>query len=155
MDVSGIKERIIEVISPVLDEHFVSLVDVEFKNRKGQKVITIFVDKSGGVNIADCAELSSIIGDIFDVEDIFPYPYFLEVSSPGLDRPLTQKSDFERNTGKKIDLFLDDTDTKKLIGIIKAVKVDGIQLETPKGKIDIPFSKIIKAKKIVTIDHVN
>ena len=150
-----LKETIIENISHILEAHSVELVDIELKRNKGKIFITIYVDKEDGVDVQDCAELSDILGEIFDVEDLFPYSYVLEVSSPGLDRPLRDKRDFERNLGKEINLSLDDVKQKKLKGIIKHVTIDGIQLSTPRGMMDIPYSKITKAKSYINFNHVN
>ena len=95
MDGIGMKDKIADIISHILEAHSVELVDVEIKNRKGKKLVTIYINKTGGVTVQVCAELSDIIGEIFDAEDLFPYSYVLEVSSPGLDRPLIEKSDFD------------------------------------------------------------
>jgi len=155
MNVTGIKDKIIEVISPVLDKHYIKLVDIEFKSRNGQKVVTFFIDKDEGVNLVDCTNLSSTIGDILDVEDLIPYSYILEVSSPGLDRPLTKKTDFERHVGKEINLYLNDENDRRFMGIIKDVKVNSIEFETSNDIIEIPFSKIIKGKHIISTNNVN
>ena len=151
----GLKEKIIDYISHILEARSVELVDIELKKRKGSRFVTIFVDKTGGISIQECAELSELLGEIFDVEDFFPYSYVLEVSSPGLDRLLTKKSDFQRNLGKKVDLFLDGNGKRRLQGIIKNVSESGIQLAIRSGIENIPFSKIKKARNQVDLSNVD
>ena len=155
MNTNGLKEIIAEKISTVLEAYSLELVDIEMKNRKGQRIVTIYIDKDGGVKVKDCAELSNIIGEIFDVEDLIPYKYVLEISSPGLDRPLTKKNDYERNIGKKIEFFVIDVNNKKLKGIIKQVMNNSLEIETPDGLLDIPFSNIKQAKHSISKDNVN
>jgi len=155
MDGFGLKERIVDNISYVLESQSFELVDVELKKQRGKNFVVIYVDKKGGVDVQDCAELSEVIGEILDVEDILPYPYTLEVSSPGLDRPLVTPRDFERNKGKRIYLFHKDYNGKELKGIIHQVNPDGIQLATDGGMVAVPFSKIIEAKNQIDIDNVN
>jgi ribosome maturation factor RimP len=68
-------------------------------------LLRLYVDKQGGVTVGDCAAISSVIGDILDAEDIVHRPYTLEVSSPGLERPLTSRVDWERSLGRKVRII--------------------------------------------------
>jgi ribosome maturation factor RimP len=100
-DNSGaIIERIIRVVEPILQESALDLVDVEFQPSGKRWLLRIFIDKEGGVTIADCERVSREFGRLLDVEDIIDHPYVLEVSSPGLTRALKKAEDFQRYKGK-------------------------------------------------------
>jgi ribosome maturation factor RimP len=97
-------DRIIRAVEnfarPVLDEMGLELVEVEFKRESGW-ILRLFVDQEEGVNLADCATVSRQVSSYLEVEDIIPHAYTLEVSSPGLERPLKQLEDFIRFSGRK------------------------------------------------------
>jgi len=100
MQNQDIKDRIRQIITPVLEEAGLELVDVELKGLGKNLVLTIFIDKDGGVNLDHCAEVSHEVGTLLDVEDVIPGSYRLEVSSPGLDRPLKKAQDYIKFAGK-------------------------------------------------------
>jgi len=102
------RERIIERVEPVIDAEGMELVDVECLRMKTRWLVRIYIDKEGGVTIDDCTDISRQVGDLLDVYDIPPGPYTLEVSSPGLDRPLALDKDFIRFRGSKIKVRLTD-----------------------------------------------
>ncbi len=97
-------DRIIRAVEnfarPVLDEMGLELVEVEFKREAGW-ILRLFVDQEEGVNLADCATVSRQVSSYLEVEDIIPHAYTLEVSSPGLERPLKRLEDFIRFSGRK------------------------------------------------------
>ena len=97
-----IVERDIEgLIGPILVRNEMELVDVTYRLESGRWVLRVFIDKPGGVNLDDCAFISHQIEDLIEVEDVIPQRYFLEVSSPGLDRVLKKEADFQRFSGEK------------------------------------------------------
>jgi ribosome maturation factor RimP len=105
------REKIRQLIEPVIESEGMEVVDVECLKMKFRWLVRIYIDKEGGVTIADCSEISKQAGDILDVYDVLPGSYTLEVSSPGLDRPLTRDKDFIKyrgsavriKTGEKLD----------------------------------------------------
>ena len=103
-------KRIVNEVSrfaePLLNSWFLELVDVEFVFESGRWVLRIYMDKEGGVTLDDCAGVSRELGDLMDAEDIIDLPYVLEVSSPGLNRPLKKESDFVRSIGKLIKVTM-------------------------------------------------
>lgn len=106
---SGLKptrENIIALIEPALKNEGIELVDIECARMGSRWLIRIYLDKEGGVTLKDCADMSRLIGDILDVNDVPAGPYNLEVSSPGLDRPLTRDADFLRFKGSKVKIRL-------------------------------------------------
>jgi ribosome maturation factor RimP len=106
--------KIRELIEPVLEDEDMELVDVECLRMKTRWIVRIFMDKEGGVTLDDCTEISHQVGDILDIHDIPPGPYTLEVSSPGLDRPLAKDKDFMQYRGCHVRVKADQ-------------KIDGIK----------------------------
>lgn len=107
------KEKIRELIEPVLADEDMELVDVECLRMKTRWIVRIFMDREDGVTLDDCTEISHQVGDILDVHDIPPGPYTLEVSSPGLDRPLARDKDFMKYRGCNVRVKAD----RKIEGI--------------------------------------
>jgi ribosome maturation factor RimP len=101
MDRKRIERDIEDLISPILERNQVEIVDVTYRLEERRWVLRVFIDKEGGVNLQDCVSVSRQIEDLIEVEDIIPQRYFLEVSSPGLDRVLKKEADFQRYCGEK------------------------------------------------------
>ncbi|MFQ5736550.1 MAG: ribosome maturation factor RimP [Thermodesulfobacteriota bacterium] len=101
MKIEGLEGRVIALARPVVEGLGMELVDVAFVTEHGRRVLRVTIDKPGGVTVDDCGDISRELGTILDVEDPIPQRYTLEVSSPGLDRPLTGEKDFVRFTGRK------------------------------------------------------
>ncbi|OPZ92673.1 MAG: Ribosome maturation factor RimP [Firmicutes bacterium ADurb.Bin419] len=103
-----VKKRIEEIVAefagPVVSSHSFELVDVEFIKEGTNWYLRIYIDKPGGITIDDCQIVSEEISDILDKKDPIDQSYFLEVSSPGLDRPLKKDSDFERFKGELVEV---------------------------------------------------
>jgi ribosome maturation factor RimP len=91
---------------PVLEEHQFELVDVEYVKEGSSWYLRAYIDKDGGIAIDDCETISRILSDWLDREDFISDSYILEVSSPGLGRPLKKEKDFVRSMGKQIDVKL-------------------------------------------------
>ncbi|MGN0437975.1 MAG: ribosome maturation factor RimP [Lachnospiraceae bacterium] len=110
-----------ELVNPILDERGFELVDVEYIKEGSNYYLRVYADKPGGININDCVDVSRQLNPLLDpYEKEFPDTYILEVSSPGLLRPLKKDKDFERNIGKMIEIKLfkplSDTKTKEFEG---------------------------------------
>jgi ribosome maturation factor RimP len=95
-----IKEKVCELARQVAEDEQVELADVTFLGSGGKMLIRVTIDKEGGVTVGDCERMSRGVEALLDVEDLINTTYMLEVSSPGLDRPLKKMRDFERNVGK-------------------------------------------------------
>jgi len=95
-----IAQRVTRLVEPILEEGSLELVDLEFKPSGRRWSLKVFIDKEGGVTIADCEHVSRELGRILDVEDFIEPSYILEVSSPGLTRALRGEKDFERFKGR-------------------------------------------------------
>lgn len=134
--VAQLLDQIEELVQPVLDEMNLELVDLEHQRESGGWVLRFYLDKEGGISLDDCADASREIATLLDVEDLIETAYRLEVSSPGLDRPLKKLSDFERFTGQQAKLrtrFSCDPDQrghqrKTFVGVLQGVEEDRILL---------------------------
>jgi ribosome maturation factor RimP len=97
-----LQEQIARLVEPMLVHEGYELVEVEVVGTGPRTILRLFIDKPGGVSIDDCAHVSEGVDAVLDVEDPFESSYTLEVSSPGLDRPLRKKADFEKYAGRKV-----------------------------------------------------
>ncbi len=103
-----ISGQVTALVEPVLDELGFELVDVEYLGAGGRRVLRIYMDRPGGVNLDDCARVSREISVLIDVKDLVPESYVLEVSSPGLNRRLKKEKDFVWAMGKKVKVRMKD-----------------------------------------------
>jgi len=142
-----IKEKIKEIIEiPILKKN-IELVDLEWRRERSGWVLRIFIDKPGGVTIADCAKISGIVGEILDKENIIHRSYILEVSSPGIERPLVKKEDYERFRGEKARITLKTpiSGRRNFTGVILGIKKDLVQIEVEGRVWEFPLDNIKKA----------
>lgn len=118
-------------ITPVLEQHHFELVDVEYVREVGVWYLRCYIDKEGGIAVDDCEVISRLLGDWLDQEDFIEDSYILEVSSPGLGRPLKKDKDFERSLGEEVELRLykPRNRQKEFTGILKAYDKDTVTLE--------------------------
>lgn len=101
-----IEARTEQLVQPFIDENHFELVDVEYVKEGANWYLRVYADKEGGINIDDCVLLSRALEAKLDEEDFISEAYILEVSSPGLGRPLKKKKDFDRNIGKDVEIKL-------------------------------------------------
>ena len=148
-----LKERIL----PLVEEDGLQIVDLEFAEAGPASVLRIYVDKAGGVTVGQCASLSRKVSDFLDMEDLISMKYTLEVSSPGLDRPLFTDADFRRKIGERVKVFLKEAVGGKmeLEGRIKNLEEENLLLaESSAGGREegdeqiIPLKKVAKARII-------
>lgn len=132
-----------QLVLPVLEDDGCELVALECKGRPGSINVKVFIEAAGGVTLKQCESVSRRLSDILDAEDVIPGKYRLEVSSPGVDRPLTGFKDFRRNLNKNIDLDYEDADGKQRFhGEIVDVSEERIVLKGKKETREIPLSRI-------------
>jgi ribosome maturation factor RimP len=139
-------------LEPLVEKEGLELVELNFFEGGSSSVLRIYVDKTGGVTLDECANLNRKIGDYLEMEDLINRRYLLEVSSPGLDRPLTREGDFKRKIGEKIKLVLKEKapGPAEIIGKIKDWK-DGrliLEIEPQKFEPDEPKERIIPLDQI-------
>ena len=143
-----IRKKITELADSVAGQNAVDIVDVELAGSSRKPLIRIFIDRENGVTLEDCERFSRGLSALLDVEDPIPSAYVLEVSSPGLDRPLKKLRDFERSTGKLVRIITREMIEKQNIfrGRITRVGGDAITLLIADKEIEIPFEQISKAR---------
>ena len=120
-----------KLLLPIMEEHQFELVDVEFVKEAGNWFLRAYIDKSGGIGVDDCETVSRRLSDLLDEQDFIEESYILEVSSPGLGRPLKKDKDLERSIGESVDvrLFRAIDRQKEFTGILKAWDKDTVTLE--------------------------
>ena len=134
---------------PILAEQGMELVELTCRPQGRQQVVRLLVDKVGGVTIQQCARVNQQIGQALDAANLIGESYTIEVSSPGLDRPLASKRDFERAIGEDVvvTLSVGEGRFKELQGMLLAIQHEAIVLKTPAGNVTTPFAEIRAAKK--------
>lgn len=138
---------------PILESMGLELVDIEFGKVGRDAVLRLFIDKEGGVMLDDCADVSRELSMILDVEDVITCNYTLEVSSPGLDRPLKKPSDYERFSGRLIKVrtyepLQDDRGNKRktFLGKLEGLFDGVIRMTLTEGQsASIPLDRVAKA----------
>jgi ribosome maturation factor RimP len=142
-------ERIEGVIQPVLQDHGLELVDLDWRPARHRGVLRLFVDKPGGVGIADCERLSRELGDVLDVSGFFPDPYDLEVSSPGLDRPLRKVRELRWAMGKPVRCWI--AGGEEFHGTLVGVAPDCLVLERAGERTEVSRATLTKARLDVDV----
>ena len=119
------------LLLPLMEAHQFELVDVEFVKEAGTWFLRAYIDKPGGITIDDCEVISRALSDLLDEKDFIEEAYILEVSSPGLGRPLKKDKDFDRSLGESVEvrLFKAVDKQKEFTGILKAWDKDTVTLE--------------------------
>ena len=146
-NISLIRDRVFTLIEPLLEDSGYELVEVEYLSMHGRWILRLYIDREGGVTIDDCVDVSRELGDIIEVKEIIGHEYILEVSSPGLNRPLRREKDFIKAIGNKIKLKMNrDLDGQKnFTGILKDYNKRIVFLETGGSIIELPFDNIEKS----------
>jgi ribosome maturation factor RimP len=145
------KDLVWELAEPICTVEGMELVHVEFQWETGGRVLRLYVDKPGGIMLDDCSAVSSQLGDILDLKLDIDDPYTLEISSPGLNRPVSKLSDFEKFKGKlaKIKIARPINGQKNFKGILAGVNGSDIQLKTETDMVVIPYQDIIKTRLVI------
>ncbi len=127
-----IVNRTTELVTPFLDERSFELVDLEYVKEAGNWYLRIYIDKVGGITVDDCEVISRLMSDVLDVEDYIDESYILEVSSPGLGRPLKKDRDFQRSIGEAVEikLYRPLEHRKDYEGILAAFDADTVTIIT-------------------------
>jgi len=141
--------RVWQLAAPLAEHEGIEIVDIEFRHEghRGGKVLRLYIDKEGGPNVDDLSRVSHQLSDLLDSHDTVEGAYTLEVSSPGINRPLTRPEHFARFLGKRIRVRTRDMidNRRSFLGILEEVLRDGIML-TQEGKAyQIPFTMIEKS----------
>jgi ribosome maturation factor RimP len=147
-----VTDIIAELATPILDGLNLELVDVEFKKEGPNWFLRVFIDSDTGVDLEDCGKVSEQLSEKLDEVDPIPQAYFLEVSSPGAERPLKKARDIEKAIGKNVFVTTyEPVDGEKAFeGMLQAFDGETITIEvkikTRKKSYDIPYDKVASAR---------
>ena len=150
MDDSSLQllEKIRQLVEPVITADGRELIEAEYRREAMGWVLRLFVDQEGGITVDDCAQISRVIGDLLDVADLIQTPYHLEVSSPGLNRPLRKPEHFQSAIGKMIDVRttapLDGR--RRFKGLLKDISAEQIQMECDGHPYTVPLLLLERAR---------
>ncbi|MEE1516199.1 MAG: ribosome maturation factor RimP [Lachnospiraceae bacterium] len=119
------------LVLPIIEANNFELVDVEYVKEAGNWYLRVYVDKEGGIAVDDCEVVSRDLSDKLDVDDFIEDSYILEVSSPGLGRPLKKEKDYIRSIGKEVDIHLYKSieKQKEFTGVLKSYNKEEIVLQ--------------------------
>ena len=148
MDKKNSTEKTVwQFIEPLLSDTPYEIYDVEYVKEGTEWYLRIFIDKEGGIDLDDCETVTDLINDPLDELDPIAEAYFLEVSSPGVERHLKSMRHFENAVGEKIRVktFVKIENNKEWVGILKSVDDNGITLDANGKTIAFSFDKIAKA----------
>ncbi|MFP4037910.1 MAG: ribosome maturation factor RimP [Desulfobacteraceae bacterium] len=156
LDPGKIARQVSALVEPALEDLGFELVDVEYLSRHGKWVLQLIIDSEEGVTIDDCAFVSREIGDLIDVKDIIEHEYVLEVSSPGLDRPLTKMAHFAKVVGSRVKVrtIAALEGRRNFTGRLMRAENGGIALQIDSGEIFLPLDQIKKANLIYEFEQV-
>jgi ribosome maturation factor RimP len=148
--VLSISEQVAGLVERSLADMGFELVDVEYLSMHGKWILRLYVDKEGGVTLDDCATVSREIGDLIDVKDIIIHEYILEVSSPGLNRPLKKEKDLKDAIGKKIKVktVTPVEGRRNYIGYLRDFEEGILYMELESGRVHLPWKDVVKANLV-------
>ncbi|MBS5037687.1 MAG: ribosome maturation factor RimP [Fusobacterium sp.] len=141
--------KIEKIVLPVLKEMELELVDIEYLQEGGYWYVRIYIEKlDGDVSLDDCAKVSMAVED--DIDKLIDKKFFLEISSPGVERPLKREKDYIRFTGSKIKVSLKHkiNEKKNFEGILSKFENDTVFLMTDNEELEIPFKEVRKANLV-------
>lgn len=146
-----VETQITKLVEPFVHEHGLELVDVEYVKEGQNWFLRVFIDRPEGIDLEICQALSNHLGTLLDEADLITRNYFLEVSSPGLERPLKKEADFQRYQGHKIRIntFAAVAGKKVFVGILKGLVDNQVLLEGESGPVAIPFNQLASARLMV------
>lgn len=153
---SKVTEVVEDLLTPILSNLDLELVDIEYVKEGKNWFLRIYIDKDSGVDIEECGLVSERLSEKLDELDPIPHNYFLEVSSPGAERPLKKEKDYQKAIGKNVFIktYEPIDDEKTFEGTLKAFDGESVTIEvkikTRKKEVIVPFDKIASARLAVT-----
>ncbi len=141
-------EQLTHLIGPLCEMRQIHLLEVQLRGEGRSRVLSVYVDTDSGITLREITELTHEISDLLDVHDLIPGRYRLEVSSPGVDRPLTERWQFKKNVGRHLKVVYRDKEEvpHTVRGVLAEVQEEAIILEAQEKQWRIPLDQIMKAK---------
>ncbi len=149
-----LRDRLIELLEPVVNAIGYEIVLLEYSPRDGSSMLRLFIDGPDGIGLDDCEKVSREVAATLDVEDVITQAYRLEISSPGLDRPLVKPEHYRRFKGEiaKIQTLAPVAGRRRFQGVLLDATDDEVSIETADGVITLPLADIDKAKLVPNFD---
>ena len=142
--------KVVQIVTPVLADMDIDLLDAEYLSEQGRRVLRIYIDKAGGVTLDDCARVSGEIGDLLDIKDLFHDQYVLEVSSPGFNRLLKRERDFFSCIDKKIKVKMSSyvDGSKNFTGYLRGFNDGILNIEIESDMVFLALRDVVKANLV-------
>lgn len=133
---------------PVIQADGMDLIEVEYRREPHGWVLRLYMDQASGMSVDDCARMSDVVGDLLDVADVIPNPYHLEMSSPGLNRPLRRPEHFQAQVGKIIEVRTIDPieGRRKFRGTLREAAAETITMDCDGREYRIPIPQVERAR---------
>jgi len=145
-----LKAEIEKIIEPILAQEGFDLVEIKLSRYRKSYRLQIFADSNHGINIDDCATLSRLVGTALDTDDVIDNRYILEISSPGLDRPLHSDRDFKRKIGEAMAVEMIEEGRERTVrGTLTGIENDVLVLNSEQGEVKISLSDVRQGKIII------
>ena len=150
MKLDPLLEQVYQTVEPILSSQGIELVDLEYQREAQGWVLRLYIDREGGITLEDCTQVNRELGTVLEVKDLIPNSYTLEVSSPGLTRPLKKPADFIKYRLQKVKVKTVGPieGRKNFKGILLGLIADKVQLEVEKKIYEIPLQNIAKANLV-------
>jgi ribosome maturation factor RimP len=141
-------DRVVEATRDLMRGLSLEVADVSITRDRGRTFLRVSVDKEGGVTLEDCAAASEMVGQVLDRENVIVGPYVLEVMSPGLDRPLKRRPDFERSVGKRVKVNLRQPyeGKRSFSGFLREAGEESVRFELGQEQIELKYESIASAR---------
>lgn len=144
------EERIHELVDDLIGQEGYELVEVELANMQGRSILRLYIDSAqsdGQIGVDDCAKVSRILSDLLDIEDVLPNAYTLEVSSPGIFRPLRKPEHFDRALGErvKVKTFAKQSGRKVFSGVLQAREGSSVSVDVDGTVYNLELVDVAKA----------
>lgn len=143
-----IKSIVEELVQPILGQEQFELVDIEYVKEGKNWFLRVFIDKEGGIDIEDCGKVSEALSALLDQKDPISEAYFLEVSSPGAERPLKKIEDYHKAVHKNVFVVTAEAigGTKEFEGQLLSFDGEELVIDSGKKKVVLPFQKVESAR---------
>lgn len=149
---ASVQQRLMGLLEPLVERLGYELLLLEFNPHRGSAMVRLFIDGPNPIQLGDCEKVSREVEGLLDVEDPIPQNYRLEVSSPGMDRPLVKPAHFERFAGQQARIQMQVPQAKgqrKFEGVLRGVKDGAVQLEVKgAGVVGLPLADIERARLV-------
>ncbi len=152
---AALQERLEQLLEPVIAGLGYELLLLEYSPSPKSAMLRLYIDAAEGITLDDCERVSKEVAGVLDVEDPIRSAYRLEVSSPGLDRPLVKRAHFERFAGQqaRVQLMAPLNGRRRYAGTIVDVDGEVLRLETKEGAVEIPLAEIDRARLVPDYDQ--